>query len=92
MNLISHFRKKADISQRCLAEVAGWTQPRLANYESGSRTPGLTDSRRIVWALNKLGSECSLDEVFPCSEMSVQILSDDGKELLNHENQTRAHP
>ncbi|WP_370462889.1 helix-turn-helix domain-containing protein [Leclercia sp. 119287] len=39
MNLISHYRKKANISQLALAQQIGWNQPRLANYESNLRTP-----------------------------------------------------
>lgn len=65
MNLISHYRKKANISQLALAQQIGWNQPRLANYESNLITPSLEDSRRIVGALNALGARCSLDEVFP---------------------------
>lgn len=65
MNLISHYRKKANISQVALAQHLGWNQPRLANYESNLRTPSLEDSRLIVGALKSLGVNCSLDDVFP---------------------------
>lgn len=65
MNLISLYRKQANISQLALAQKVGWNQPRLANYESNLRTPSLADSRKIVGALNSLGVDCSLDQVFP---------------------------
>lgn len=65
MNLISHYRKQANISQVALAQELGWNQPRLANYESNLRTPSLEDSRLIVAALKSLGVDCSLDDVFP---------------------------
>jgi len=65
MNLISHYRKKENITQLALAQQIGWKQPRSANYEAMLRTQSVEDSRRIVAALNALGARCSLDEVFP---------------------------
>ncbi|MDU7382255.1 MAG: helix-turn-helix transcriptional regulator [Enterobacteriaceae bacterium] len=65
MNLISEYRKRANVSQLALAQKIGWNQPRLANYETFVRTPSLTDSRKIVEGLNQLGAACSLDDVFP---------------------------
>jgi putative transcriptional regulator len=67
MNRVREIREAAGISQAALHRQLKWTQPRLANYESGARTPGLEDSRRIVDALNALGVPCSLDQVFPDS-------------------------
>lgn len=65
MNNIAQQRKKIGISQAVLAAAIGWGQSRIANYELSIRTPGLTECRQIVEGLNKLGGECSLDEVFP---------------------------
>ncbi|WDG75498.1 helix-turn-helix transcriptional regulator [Pseudomonas chlororaphis] len=65
MNRIAHLRKGANIKQRDLFELLGWTQARLSNYESGHRTPGLSECRAITAALNHLGAACSLDDVFP---------------------------
>lgn len=65
MNKIAEFRNKADVTQAQLFGRLGWSQGRMSNYESGARTPGLADSRRIVAALNELGAECTLDDVFP---------------------------
>ncbi|VTN15464.1 Helix-turn-helix [Raoultella terrigena] len=65
MNNISTYRKKAQLSQQALAQKIGWNQPRLANYESFVRTPSLSDSRKIIFALNEFGVDCSLDDVFP---------------------------
>lgn len=65
MNQIASIRKGAQIKQRELLALLGWTQARLSNYESGHRTPGLSESRAITAALNRLGAACSLDDVFP---------------------------
>lgn len=65
MNRIAEIRMKAEISQAQLFSQLGWSQGRMSNYESATRTPGLADSRRIVKALNALGAKCTLDDVFP---------------------------
>ena len=65
MNRIACLRKGAQIKQRDLGEILGWTQARLSNYESGHRTPGLNECRAITAALNQLGAVCTLDDVFP---------------------------
>lgn len=65
MNNIAEQRKKIGISQAALASAIGWGQSRIANYELDIRTPGLAESRLIVEGLNRLGCNCSLDDVFP---------------------------
>lgn len=65
MNRIAEHREKFGIKQRDLVAVLGWTQTRVSNYESGRRTAGLAECRAIVAAFNKLGSTCSLDDLFP---------------------------
>ncbi len=65
MNKIAELRKSANVTQVQLAEKIGWAQPRIANYESGFRTPSLKDGRKIVRALNALGVEVNFDDVFP---------------------------
>lgn len=73
MNKLKKYREKAKISQYDLAVLCGWedgkaankSNSRIANYESGYRTPSLHDSRTIVTALNKSGAKCTLDDVFP---------------------------
>lgn len=65
MNQIAAIRDQADISQSQLVKELGWSQQRVSNYEAGTRTPGLAESRRIVAALNALGAKCTLDDVFP---------------------------
>lgn len=65
MNTIAEQRKKLGISQAALADVIGWGQSRVANYELSIRKPGLDECRMIVLGLNKLGAGCSLDDVFP---------------------------
>jgi putative transcriptional regulator len=68
MNKISAVRNDARITQAQLGAALGWSQGRISNYESGTRVPGLADSRRIVAALNQLGAACTLDDVFPPEE------------------------
>lgn len=68
MNRIKAIREEANISQTDLYRHLGWRQSRLSNYEQGHRTPGLSEARRIVTALNDLGADCSLDDAFPPSE------------------------
>ncbi|HCB3266950.1 helix-turn-helix transcriptional regulator [Citrobacter amalonaticus] len=65
MNNISAVRKTVGVTQQQLADFLGWKQSRIGNYEAGVRTPDLNSCRLIVNALNRLGAECSLDNVFP---------------------------
>ncbi len=65
MNRIVELRKTKRISQIELADILGWKQARLSNYENSRRTASLDDSRAIVNALNTLGVKCTLDDVFP---------------------------
>ncbi|ANI31940.1 XRE family transcriptional regulator [Yersinia entomophaga] len=65
MNQIATVRKKLGVTQSVLANTCGWKQSRVANYESGIRVPDLESCRRIVMALNELGSNDTLDEIFP---------------------------
>lgn len=58
-------RKKLGLSQAQLADALSWNRSRLANYEAGLRAPGLSECREIVETLNRLGSKCTLDSVFP---------------------------
>lgn len=71
MNLISQCRERAGISQVALYRRLNWKQSRLANYESGVRHLRLCDARMIVVALNELGANCTLDEVFPPSMAAI---------------------
>lgn len=40
-------RQKLGLSQGKLAEICGWTQSRIGNYEAGSRNVGVHDA--VVW-------------------------------------------
>ena len=73
MNRIACLRKGAQIKQRDLGEILGWTQARLSNYESGHRTPGLNECRAITAALNQLGAKCTLDDVFPPESVFAKV-------------------
>lgn len=65
MTTLKQIREKAGITQLALAKEVGLTQGAIAHYEIGRRTPGLSACRRIVAALNALGAECNLADVFP---------------------------
>lgn len=73
MNRISEIRRAAGISQLALVEQLRWSQGRVSNYESGRRVPGLAECRAIVRALNALGANCSLDDVFPPEPEQVPV-------------------
>lgn len=65
MNNIAIERQSLGLTQEQLAMMFGWRQSRISNYENGTRKPNLSDCRRIVEKFNELGSECTLDSVFP---------------------------
>ncbi|WKT00503.1 helix-turn-helix transcriptional regulator [Gallibacterium salpingitidis] len=65
MNKIAKIRKELGVTQCALAEQLGWSQPRIANYELGTRTPTLVDIRRIVTVFKNLGANVTIDDVFP---------------------------
>lgn len=73
MNRISEIRRAAGISQLALVDQLRWSQGRVSNYESGRRVPGLAECRAIVRALNSLGADCSLDDVFPPEPEQVPV-------------------
>lgn len=72
MNRIRETRETAGIRQSDLYRKLSWRQSRIANYESGDRTPSLSDARLIVAALNDLGASCDLAQVFPEPESVPQ--------------------
>lgn len=71
MNRIREVRETAGIRQSALYRKLSWGQSRIANYESGERTPSLSDARLIVAALNDLGAPCDLAQVFPEPDQSA---------------------
>lgn len=48
MNNLSQIRGQLGITQRQLANYIGWSQPRIANYETGLRSPSLSVAQKIV--------------------------------------------
>ncbi|MBF8780981.1 helix-turn-helix transcriptional regulator [Pseudomonas fulva] len=71
MNQVRMIRERAGVSQAALRRQLGWNQSRLANYESGLRSPGLQEARLIVEALNQLGVSCCLDDAFPPTQSAA---------------------
>lgn len=62
---IKETREKFSITQAALVSKLGWGQGRVSNYETAKRIPPLSVCRQIVRALNDLGADCTLDDVFP---------------------------
>lgn len=73
MNRIREIREAANIKQAELCGELGWLQSRLSNYETGNRSPGLQVARQIVAALNRLGADCTLSDVFPEPGESLSV-------------------
>lgn len=67
MNNIASERQSLGLTQQQLALIFGWRQSRISNYENGTRKPNLKDCRLIVEKFNELGSQCTLDSMFPPS-------------------------
>lgn len=67
MNRIKEWRTKLNVTQAQFAKLCGWPngQARISNYEQGIRIPSLKESRSIVSALNELGADCDLQDIFP---------------------------
>lgn len=44
-------REQKGLSQKALADMCGWVQSRIGNYESGSRNIGIDDAIKLAKAL-----------------------------------------
>ena len=65
-------RRRAGVTQRRLAELAGTSQPTIAAYESGSKVPNLRTLRNLAGAL---GLEARLEFVPPTTREDRRSLS-----------------
>jgi putative transcriptional regulator len=65
-NNIKALRLSKKIVQEELKDALGWNHvSRVSHYEAGKRKGTIEECRDITTALNKLGVECTLDDVFP---------------------------
>jgi putative transcriptional regulator len=65
-NNIRKLREAKGINQESLKRALGWShQSRVSHYERGERIGSINECREIVAALNSLGIDCTLDDVFP---------------------------
>jgi putative transcriptional regulator len=71
MSNLRKIRKAIPVSQSVLADLVGCTQGAIGHYESGRRTPDLGTCRQLVSALNNLGADVQLDDVFPPNRRSI---------------------
>ncbi|EMC7998021.1 TPA: helix-turn-helix domain-containing protein [Salmonella enterica subsp. enterica serovar Java] len=76
-------RQKLGLSQGKLAEICGWTQSRIGNYEAGSRNVGVYDAVVLGEALGISPPELLFGE----KGSSQAWLSDQHKKLLELFNQ-----
>ncbi|MBF0103854.1 MAG: helix-turn-helix transcriptional regulator [Deltaproteobacteria bacterium] len=51
MNIIRHLRTQTGLSQQELARIAGTSQPAIAQYEAGLKSPTLSTVQRLVLSL-----------------------------------------
>jgi putative transcriptional regulator len=65
MSNLRKCREAMKLSQSALADIVGCTQGAIGHWESGRRSPDLKTCRQLVDALNGLGAEVGLDDVFP---------------------------
>lgn len=65
MNRIASLRKSLSISQSALAGKINSVPSRIANFEASRRCPDIQTCWMIVNALNELGANCTLEQVFP---------------------------
>lgn len=59
---------KPEVTQKDIAEKAGFSEARFSNYKKGKRTPGIRECRTIIQALRHFGVECTIDDLFPPKE------------------------
>ncbi|EHL6631259.1 helix-turn-helix domain-containing protein [Salmonella enterica] len=76
-------RQKLGLSQGKLAEICGWTQSRIGNYEAGSRNVGVYDAVVLGEALSIPPPELLFGE----KDSSQAWLSEHHKKLLELFNQ-----
>lgn len=65
MNKISEYRTKNKISQKQLGAEIGVGASTIGNYEADIRTANTKMAWKIIDALNRLGVNCTFEEVFP---------------------------
>lgn len=71
-------REKRGISQKTLAEMCGWVQSRIGNYESGARSIGADDALVLSKHLNLTPAELMFGE----GSASSNWLTEKEKELI----------
>lgn len=76
MNEVRHLRRLSGVTQSRLAELAGTSQPTIAAYESGRKSPNLRTVRRLARAV---GLEARLEFVTAMSR-------EDRRSLALHES------
>ena len=72
MNPIRHLRERAALTQAALARAGGTSQPAIAAYEAGDKSPTLTTLERLAKAV---GLEATVDFVPPITREERRSLA-----------------
>ncbi len=72
MNPILRLRRQAGVSQKKLAQLAGTSQPAIAAYESGAKSPTLDTVERLA---ESLGLEATIQYVPPLTREDRRSLA-----------------
>jgi putative transcriptional regulator len=65
MNRIADYRKQVGLTQSEAGQLVKWRQGRWSSYETGARTPDLSDIKKILAVLNGCGANASFESLFP---------------------------
>lgn len=76
---IKKARERRGISQKTLAEMCGWAQSRIGNYESGARGVGADDAKVLSKALDMPPAEIMFGE--QSSSLDI-LLSEKERKLI----------
>lgn len=71
---VALLRTEANLTQRQLAERAGWEQSNLSKFERGEHRPGIAVVRRLQYALGLDSVERLFGEIEPVSTPSARLL------------------
>jgi putative transcriptional regulator len=71
-NNIKALRLSKNLVQEELKDALGWNHvSRVSHYEKGERMGTVYESREIRDALNELGVECTLEDIYPEKEKAA---------------------
>ncbi|MFN2375895.1 MAG: helix-turn-helix domain-containing protein [Candidatus Binatia bacterium] len=72
MNPVRRLRRKAGVTQKALAQLAGTSQPTIASYEAGTKSPTLGTVERLA---RSLGLEATIEFAPPLTREDRRSLA-----------------